>query len=158
MQDSVLPRGVGLRKPHISRFSSHSSLLTPPVSTSKSIRRMRSVQDSVLPRGVGLRKPHISLLAIPHLLTSLLTTPPVSTSKSIRRMRSVKDSVLPRGVGLRKPHSFLPSPLFSLLTSRHSHSPAAQAPFSYRRRRVHSPQAGSQKEKPALSHRLFGIG
>ena len=71
MQDSVLPRGVGLRKPHSSLLSSHFSLTTPPVSTSKSIRRMRSVQDSVLPRGVGLRKPHSFL---PSPLFSLLSS------------------------------------------------------------------------------------
>ena len=74
----------------------------------------------------------------------------------------MQDSVLPRGVGLRKPHISLPPPLFSLLTPPLSFlltsyfSPLTQPcgagpPFL-------SPQAFPQKEKPALSHRLFGIG
>ena len=67
----------------------------------------------------------------------------------------MQDSVLPRGVGLRKPHGFLPSPLFSLLAT---HTALRRRRPFLTRRRVHSPQAFPQKEKPALSHRLFGIG
>ena len=67
------------QKSGVPHSSPHSFLLTLPVSTCKSIRRMRSVQDSVLPQGVGLRKPHISLFT---LSTFSLLIPPFSFPSS----------------------------------------------------------------------------
>ena len=62
MQDSVLPRVQGCVAPAwgCGGANPHPSPLTLPIllmSTSKSIRRMRSVQDSVLPRVQGCGAP-----------------------------------------------------------------------------------------------------